>query len=151
VAQPGRQYQPPQYVIDVEAGDTSRLMFTDTRASNRDLTQFQKQMGQSKQQQQLGPQRFGGRFVDSAGVRPGAPGNPSAASATGSVPQGAANPFYLPPRVWQNMTPQDQQMLAARWNRMSPEQQRRALQQIQKRDSTGAVFQRRPPLRQPPP
>jgi len=148
VEEAGREYQPAQYVIDVAAGDTSRLRFTDPRVGARGLAQFEQQMEQLRQ---LGPSsRPAQRFVDSAAA--GGPGG-AAANALASLRPDSANPFYLPLRIWQNMSVQDQEVVRSRWSRMSKEQQLRAIRDIQQRDSTGNAFTRRvpPQFRRPTP
>ncbi|MHB0963346.1 MAG: serine/threonine-protein kinase [Gemmatimonadaceae bacterium] len=144
----GRQYQPRQYVIDVGVGDTSKLMFADARMANRDLPAM-------PPSQPVGPSAVYPRpgFADSVGsaVRSAVD---AAAPAMSILGDGSQHPFRLPTRIWQNMSPQEQEMLRTRWGRMSAEQQRRAINAFQKRDTTAVRFQRRlaePPTKQPPP
>jgi hypothetical protein len=76
----------------------------------------------------------------------------------GLLGDGTQHPFRLPARIWQNMSPQEQEMLRLRWSKMSPEQQRRAVNAFQMRDTAAVRFPRRftpsapkqPPVRQPP-
>jgi hypothetical protein len=68
----------------------------------------------------------------------------------GALGSEAQNPFHLPQRIWQNMSPQEQTMLRSRWSRMSEEQQQRALNGILHRDSTTVRFPRRVPPTPPP-
>jgi lysyl-tRNA synthetase class I len=76
----------------------------------------------------------------------------------GMLGEATPHPFRLPARIWQNMSPQEQEMLRSRWSKMSPEQQRRAVNAFQQRDTAAVRFQRRftppapkqPPTRQPP-
>ncbi|MHB8839944.1 MAG: hypothetical protein ACYC7F_13455, partial [Gemmatimonadaceae bacterium] len=150
VEQMGRQYQPSQYVIDVGQGDTSRLWFADARALGREFPQgapTPPMPGQS-------PVRFPrSRLADSIAKATQAAISAAGAGAGPSVTEtwtgGEPNPFLLPARIWLNMSPQEQQTLHARWNRMTPEQQRRAIREIQQRDSALTRFQRR--LTQPRP
>ena len=159
VEEPGHQYSPQQYVIDVSVDDTSKLVFSDSRAGARDFGPSQNPMNQFKQ---LGQ---GGRFPrpgdstavsgrPSASVAGGPSSVPNASGPSGAPPigpgvapvdAGSPHPFYLPQRIWQNMTAQDQQMLQSRWSRLSSEQQGRVLKDLQRRDSTGARFLRRMP------
>ncbi|HEY3288044.1 MAG TPA: protein kinase [Gemmatimonadaceae bacterium] len=148
VEQSGRQYQPAQYVIDVNAGDTSRLWFADTRIVGREF--------QPGGQSQSGPPRFPrSRVADSiAAAAPQAAA--AAAQGPGSASLDAAvtpapTPFSLPARIWLNMSPQEQGMLRARWSRMTPEQQLRAIREFQHRDSTTGGFPRRLPQAPPVP
>ncbi|MBI5600237.1 MAG: serine/threonine protein kinase [Gemmatimonadetes bacterium] len=148
----GRQYQPAQYVIDVGAGDTSRLTFADVRMVGRELSPV-------PPGQPVGPSAVYARpgYADSvkAAVRSAVD---AAAPAKGLSGDGTQHPFRLPARIWQNMSPQEQEVLRTRWSRMSPEQQRRAVSAVHLRDSAAVRFQRRftpPPKqaqpRQPPP
>lgn len=143
----GRQYQPAQYVIDVGVGDTSHLMFADARMAKRDLPPM-------PPSQRSGPSSVYPRtgFADSVGaaVRSAVE---AAAPAMGLMREGAQYPFRLPARIWQNMSPQEQEMLRTRWTRMSPEQQRRAVNAFQQRDTAAVRFQRRvsPPVPKQPP
>ncbi len=153
----GKQYQPAQYVIDVGAGDTSRLIFADVRMVGRELPPM-------PPGQPAGP--------TAAYPRPGLSDSvkaamraavDAAAPAMELMGDGTQHPFRLPARVWQNMSPQEQEMLRTRWSKMSPEQQRRAISAFQLRDTAAVRFQRRftaPPKqtqpkptqpRQPPP
>lgn len=143
VEEAGRQYQPAQYVIDVGAGDTSKLMFADVRIANR----APRGATQSGQQQGQSPGFSRPRFGEGTGAAPRAPAT-APASGAGLSEDAASIPFRLPPRVWQHMSAQEQQMLRLRWSRMSPEQQRRAVSAVQQRDTMAARFPRRPP--QPP-
>ena len=76
----------------------------------------------------------------------------------GLLGDGTQHPFRLPARIWPNMSPQAQEMLRTRWSKMSPEQQRRAVNAFQQRDTAAVRFQRRftppvpnqPPTRRPP-
>ncbi|MDP1889602.1 MAG: protein kinase [Gemmatimonadaceae bacterium] len=143
----GRQYQPAQYVVDVGVGDTSTLLFADARMANRELPPMPP--GQPVAPSSVYP-RAG--FADSvrAAVRSAVD---AAAPAMGLSGDGANNPFRLPTRIWQNMSPQEQQMLRTRWSRMSAEQQRRAVTAFEQRDTTAVRFQRRltqPPTKRPP-
>lgn len=57
-----------------------------------------------------------------------------------------ANPYFLPGRIWQNMPPEEQAKLRARWDLLSPAQrQQRVLREFQGLDSAGAGVRRRPP------
>ncbi|MBA4072292.1 MAG: hypothetical protein C0497_10725 [Gemmatimonas sp.] len=138
----GRQYQPAQYVIDVGVGDTSKLLFADVRMTNRELPPM-------PPRQPAGPASVYPRpgFTDSvrAAVRSAVD---AAMPALGLLGEGAQNPFRLPTRIWQNMSPQEQEILRTRWSRMSPDQQRRAISAFQQRDTAAVRFQRR--LTQPP-
>ncbi len=150
VAQAGRQYQPAQYVIDVGAGDTSKLMFADSRATGRDFGQMQQQF----QKQLMTPPGQAPRFPrprtgDSTGAAVRGPSSQALTSTASSYGSGSANPFLIPPRVWQSMSPQEQQMLRMRWSRMSPDQQRRAVKEMQQRDSVARFQRRSPPLQRP--
>jgi len=148
----GKQYQPAQYVIDVGVGDTSRLIFADVRMVGRE-------MPSTPTGQPLGPSAVYPRpgFADSvkAAVRSAVE---AAAPKMGLPGDGTQHPFRLPARVWQNMSPQEQEMLRTRWSKMSPDQQRRAVNAFQQRDTAAVRFQRRltpplprqPPTRQPP-
>jgi hypothetical protein len=148
----GKQYQPAQYVIDVGVGDTSRLIFADVRMVGREMPPMPP--GQS-----AGPSSAysRSRFADSvsAAVRSAVE---AAAPAMGMLGEATPHPFRLPARIWQNMSPQEQEMLRSRWSKMSPEQQRRAVNAFQQRDTAAVRFQRRftppapkqPPTRQPP-
>jgi hypothetical protein len=134
VEEAGRQYQPAQIVIDVAEGDTSRLLFSDMRLAGRDF-----QPGQL-------PRFPRSRFADS--IAAAAQQAAGAAMQGSAAPEGALpTPFSLPTRIWQNMSPQEQAMLKIRWSRMTPEQQQRAVKDIQQRDSTLVRFQRRMPQR----
>lgn len=154
VEETGRQYQPAQYVIDVSEGDTSKLVFSDVRANPRDFVPFEQQM------QQLRGQGGGARFTrprfgDSTAAGQRVAGDPSAANAVTGAADTTTTPFYLPSRIWRNMSAQEQEMLRGRWNRMSPEQQRNAFKEFQQRDSSGGLFprrstQQRPQAQQPP-
>lgn len=138
----GRQYQPAQYVIDVGVGDTSELLFADARMANRELPPMPPGQPGDPSSVYARP-----GFSDSvrAVVRAAVD---AAAPAMGLVGDGAQNPFRLPTRIWQNMSPQEQEMLRTRWSRMSAEQQRRAVAAFLQRDTAAARFQRRLP--QPP-
>ena len=143
----GRQYQPRQYVIDVGVGDTSALTFSDARFANRELP--------SPPSQPVGPSTVYPRpgFADSvrSAVRSAVD---AAAPAMSLLGDGAQHPFRLPTRIWQNMSPQEQEMLRTRWGRMSAEQQRRAINAFQLRDTSAVRFQRRltqPPSKEPRP
>jgi hypothetical protein len=89
-------------------------------------------------------------FADSvaAAIR-AAQSSGTAPAAAGAMGDGGQNPFYLPARIWQNMSPQEQEMLRQRWNRMTPEQQRRAIREMQTRD-TSRFIRRAPPAPRPP-
>ncbi len=161
VEQQGREYLPQQYVIDVNAGDTNRLVFTDQRAGNRDFAQFQKQLEQLRQQPQSFAQgqsqsftpgqvpRYARRPGDSTRTLVGGPTEPPV-TAWVAPPPNPANPFHMPQVIWKNMSAQEQEMLRARWMRLSAEQQQQALKNIQLRDSTGAPLPRRPKARPQP-
>ena len=155
VEQAGRLYQPSQYVIDVDPGDTSRLWFADARMLGRALPEG---MVASPMPGATSPRFPRSRLADSiakaaqAAVNAaGAGSGPTAAESwTGDV----QNPFLLPSRIWLNMSAQERQTLSARWNRMTPEQQRRAIRDIQQRDSSLKRLQRRftqPPVSPPRP
>jgi hypothetical protein len=131
----GRQYQPAQYVIDVAAGDTSKLMFSDARFGSR-------------------PPNLGAELAPGVTEAPSGPSAPrvprqrladSLAALFGALGSEAQNPFHLPQRIWQNMSPEEQATLRSRWNRMSEEQRQRALSGFLHRDSTTVRFQRRLP------
>ncbi|MBI2407886.1 MAG: protein kinase [Gemmatimonadetes bacterium] len=131
----GRQFQPAQYVIDVTAGDTSKLMFSDARFGSRTLN----------------PGAEGLLGMSEAPAGPSAPrvtrqqladSLTAMFQALGSEEQ---NPFHMPQRIWQNMSPQEQTTLRSRWSRLSEEQKQRALNGILRRDSATVRFPRRPP------
>jgi hypothetical protein len=124
VEEAGRQYQPAQYVIDVGAGDTSRLVFSDARANARGVAP-----------------NFAPSGGDAAEMDP---------ASVGAGTDAGVRPFLLPTRIWQNMSPQEQAMLRSRWTRMSPEQRQRALKDMQVRDSSRAPFPRRVAPPRPP-
>jgi hypothetical protein len=148
----GKEYQPAQYVIDVGVGDTSRLIFADVRMVGREMPPI-------PPGQPVGPSAVYPRpgFADSvkAAVRSAVD---ATAPAMGLLGDGTQHPFRLPARIWQNMSPQEQEMLRLRWSKMSPEQQRRAVNAFQMRDTAAVRFPRRftpsapkqPPVRQPP-
>lgn len=150
VREQGRRYLPAQYEIDVAAGDTSHLVFTDPRLAGREWKQSAPQ-GQPQRSPAGQSPRFMEQRGGSGGGGTGAdvPGSDTTAGARGS-----ANPYQLQARVWNQMSAQEQAMLRARWEQMSPEQRRRALRDIQLREANGAVFPRRgqspPPAARPP-
>jgi hypothetical protein len=147
VESPGARYLPAQYVIDVAQGDTSKLQFTDVRSGNRNFSQ--PALPPSPLDAQAPPlgqkNRFPrGRYADSTVA-----GSQSAVGAPQQPRQGGAfaHPYYLPNRVWQAMSVQEQAMLRGRWDRLTPDQQMRALQDMQRRDSAGVAYLRRNPPR----
>ncbi|MEK6612142.1 MAG: serine/threonine-protein kinase [Gemmatimonadota bacterium] len=114
VAEAGRQYLPAQYVIDVVAGDTSRLQFSDPRLANREFQPLQQQLQQRS-------------------ARPNRAGDSAAARVFGVTSQ---HPYLIGERAWVSMSPQEQALVQARWDRLSPDQQRRLMRDIRLRDST---------------
>ena len=117
VAEAGRQYLPAQYVIDVVAGDTSRLQFADSRLANRDFQQLQQQL----------QQRF---------TRPNRVGDSTAVGDTRVFGITSPHPYLIGERAWVSMSPQEQALVQERWDRLSPDQQRRLMRDIRLRDST---------------
>jgi len=144
VEEAGRRYQPQQYVIDVGVGDTSRLVFADPRVGNRDVARFEQQLQQMTGGQ---AQRTGWpRRADSAGAAYRSSGGTPPATNAWTPSAGPMNPFALPPRIWQNLSAQEQGMLRTRWSRMSPAQQRNAVMQgAQMRDSMAGRYPQRMP------
>jgi len=141
VQEAGRTYLPAQYVVDITAGDTSRLSFADSRSGTRSFGDPRQQPGQVPRGLRPPP-------GDSAAGGPGATAD--LRTAQGQAADATANPYVLPTRVWQQMSPQEQGMLRARWERLSPDQRLRAIRDIQQRDSTGGAFPRRPRRLSPP-
>ena len=123
------------------------MTFSDARFANRELP--------SPPSQPVGPSTVYPRpgFADSvrSAVRSAVD---AAAPAMSLLGDGAQHPFRLPTRIWENMSPQEQEMLRTRWGRMSAEQQRRAINAFQLRDTSAVRFQRRltqPPSKEPRP
>ena len=156
VAETGRRYLPAQFVIDVSAGDTSKLVFADPRVANRELLQGQQAMRQLPQSQtaQQGRPRMNRQIsADTAALGPGTASGVNAPA--GAMSGQSSNPFVLPDRVWRHMSPQEQAMLTSRWDRMSPEQRQRAVNDMKLREATGGFPRRQPgqklPARPTPP
>jgi serine/threonine-protein kinase len=149
VEQAGRAYQPAQYVIDVGVGDTAKLVFADVRFPSRGTPQVPGIQAPSQAPGAIGSvgERFSRpRLADSiAAAMRAAQAAGAAAQAAGTLGGGSQNPFYLPARLWQNMSAQEQELLRQRWSRLSPEQQRRAIKDILGRDSTTRNLRRVPP------
>ncbi|MCX5762875.1 MAG: protein kinase [Gemmatimonadetes bacterium] len=124
VAQEGRQYVPPQFVIDVAAGDTSRLQFSDARLPRGGQLPGQ-QPGQQPGQPRFNRNGAGPLSLDSASV----------------------NPYLISARTWAQMSPQEQGTIRARWDRLTPDQKRSAMREIMGRDSAAAPALPRKPRR----
>ncbi len=135
VEEPGRQYLPRQYVIDVTLGDTSKLQFADPRTATREQLQQRVPRG-----------------------APGAPSAAGAASAQESPPEPparatrpsifgstSAHPYFVEDPVWQAMSPEEQGKLRAQWERLNPDQRRKVMREIrQRQESVRPNLQRQP-------